>query len=438
MADNALSASQIELGARSESFLADVSYLAFLLLIFVSLSPFAPRDPVALASGESGFAGSGDVIRQIVFLGVFASIVVSSWRMHGRSPISGISPTLLILLAWCLLSASWAAESDVSFRRAVLAGFIVLSAMISVSAVGAERSLSLLRCVLAAVLIVNWVSIPFVPQAVHLPGEVDPALVGDWRGLYFHKNIAGSVTAISALLFFFSMLRSRRLVDFALFLAAVCFLIMTRSKSSITLLPVAAVLGLVYRFAWRRGVDRFIVGVVVALTAVIGIVAVAMDWAMILHVLENPNEFTGRAAIWQGEIAFIADHPLLGSGFGTFAVTGALSPLHSYVTDAWIQNVSHGHNAYLQLFVTTGGIGFVLSILVLIIVPLGMFLGEGGPQLDFKALLFAIFVFMVLHNVLESDFLEGESPAWVAFVLMLAMLRGLATSVADTEPESTR
>jgi O-antigen ligase len=35
----------------------------------------------------------------------------------------------------------------------------------------------------------------------------------------------------------------------------------------------------------------------------------------------------------------------------------------------------------------------------------------------------AIFVFMVLHNFLESDFLEGDDPAWVAFLLMLAMLR---------------
>ena len=47
--------------------------------------------------------------------------------------------------------------------------------------------------------------------------------------------------------------------------------------------------------------------------------------------LEDPTEFTGRAAIWQAEIAFIRDHPLLGSGFGTFADTGSLSPLHNYV-----------------------------------------------------------------------------------------------------------
>ena len=39
------------------------------------------------------------------------------------------------------------------------------------------------------------------------------------------------------------------------------------------------------------------------------------------------------------------------------------------------------------------------------------------------AMLFAIFVFIVLHNFLESDFLEGDSPAWMSFLLMLAFLR---------------
>ena len=65
----------------------------------------------------------------------------------------------------------------------------------------------------------------------------------------------------------------------------------------------------------------------------------------------------------------------------------------------------------------------MLAVLVLVIVPLIVFLGEGRAMLEFKAPLFSVFVFMVFHNALESDFLEGESPAWVAFVLMLAMLR---------------
>ena len=425
MAGEALSVPGLRLGARSESWLADAGYLALLLLVFVSLSPFAIREPVALAAGESGFAGSGDIVRQIAYLGVFALVAFSAVRQSGPVVLRSVSPLLFVLLAWCLLSASWAAEPDVSFRRAVLASVIVVSAMMSVSVVGPGRALVLLRTVLAGVLIVNWLSIALVPQAIHLAGEADPGLIGDWRGLYFHKNIAGSITAITAILFFFSMLRSRHIVDFILFIAAVLFTVMTRSKSSIGLLPVALVFGLIYRVAWRRGIDRVIVGVAAGLAAIVICAVAATHWNTISHILEDPTQFTGRAAIWQGELAFISDHPLLGSGYGTFADTGALSPLHNYVGDAWVQNVSHGHNAYLQLLVTIGGIGFALSMLVLVIVPLWTFLREDSSQIEFKALLFAIFVFVVLHNALESDFLEGDSAVWLAFLLMLAMLQNL-------------
>ncbi len=425
MAGEALSVPSIRLDTRSGSWLADAGLLAFLLLIFVGLSPFAVRDPTTLAVGESGFAGAGDALRQIAFLGVFAWIVIAALRRDGLTVIRSVPLPMMALLAWCLLSAAWAVEPDVSFRRAVLAVVIVVSAMVSVPSVGPERALAILRYVLAGVLVINWFSIALVPQAVHLPGETDPGVVGDWRGLYFHKNITGSVTAITAILYFFALLRSRRLVDFVLFVAAVVFTAMTHSKSSLGLLPLGVVLGLVYRFAWRRGIDRAIVGVVLGLIA-IAIAAVAvLDWSAIARVLEDPSQFTGRAAIWQGEVAFIRDHPLLGSGFGTFADTGALSPLHNYVGDAWVQNVSHGHNAYLQLLVTIGGIGFLLSMLALVIVPLAAFLREDGSHIEFKATLFAVFAFMVVHNALESDFLEGDGPSWVAFLIVLAALRGM-------------
>jgi hypothetical protein len=32
---------------------------------------------------------------------------------------------------------------------------------------------------------------------------------------------------------------------------------------------------------------------------------------------------------------------------------------------------------------------------------------------------------MILHNFLESDFLEGDGPAWVIFLISLALLRHL-------------
>ena len=116
--------------------------------------------------------------------------------------------------------------------------------MLGVDTSGPRRSLELLRYVLIGVLIVNWISIPIVPQAVHLPGEGRPGLVGDWRGLYYHKNIAGAVCAITAMIVLYFTIRKRSWLD-----VGACssrpsgFWSMTRSKSSLGFLPIAMAAG---------------------------------------------------------------------------------------------------------------------------------------------------------------------------------------------------
>lgn len=94
-------------------------------------------------------------------------------------------------------------------------------------------------------------------------------------------------------------------------------------------------------------------------------------------------------------------------------------------TSAWVQNVSHGHNGYLQLLVTIGGIGFVLAMIALIVQPALAFWPADPENLKTKSLLFAIFGFDIFHNLLESDFLEGDGVQWVTFLIVIAMLLNL-------------
>jgi exopolysaccharide production protein ExoQ len=413
--------------ARFEPFVAEAAYLAFLLLVFVGLSPFETRDPASLAIGVPT-SGAGDLARQICYLGAFAAIVWSSFAKRGWDLVKLVPVSMALLLLWCVLSATWAGEPSIALRRAGLEIVIVVSALLSIDTIGADRALTLWRYVLIGVLIVNWISIPLLPQAIHQAGEADPSLVGDWRGLYFHKNIAGSVCAISALIFLYWAIHKRSLIDWAFAAAAVVFLVMTHSKASMAFLPVAIVAGAIYRIAWKRDLDRYIVAVFGALLFVLAAGTALVHADAIARLFENAGEFTGRAAIWQAEAAYIAAHPLLGSGFGTFSDTGSLSPLYGYFganTSAWVQNVAHGHNGYLQILVTIGGIGFVLAIAALIVKPALAFWPRDEAHLPLKSLLLAMFVFILFHNLLESDFLEGDGVQWVAFLLMFAMLQNL-------------
>jgi len=405
----------------------DAVFVVLMLLAFVGVQPFAIRNPATdLQTGPYQMTGGGDAFRQIFYLAIFASVLGFAFLRRGFALFSAVPPMLLLLLGWCLLSAVWASAPDVAMRRAGLAIVVALSAMFSIDALGVERAMRIWRYVLAGVLIVNWASIALVHQAVHLPGEQDPGLVGDWRGLYFHKNIAGAVSAITAIVFFFTWLRSKRWLDLGVALLAVGFVVMSHSKSSLGLLPVAAVFGLVYRFAWRSALDRGIVAVAGLVAVALLVTAVVVNADILARMLEDPTEFTGRSAIWQAELAFAADHLFLGSGFGTFADTGSLSPLHNYVAGSWVEAVAHGHSGYLQILVTIGGVGLLLTALALIVAPaLKFWRLDQADDLTLKAMLMALFVFGMLHNFMESDFLEGDAPAWVSYLLMLGFLHQL-------------
>lgn len=402
--------------------LPSLAFVGLLLLVFVGLDAFSP--PAAVSQFGGGAETSrGDSLRQFFYLSVFGLTVLGAARRRGLHALSAIPVTLGLLLLWCLASSLWAGEPGVALRRAGLEVTLVLSVLLSVDTIGTERAFILWRIVLAGILLVNWVSIPLIATARHLPGEIDPALVGNWRGLYGHKNIAGAVCALTAMLFLFSRNGKHDWIGILVALAAIAFLAMTRSKTSLGILPLALAAGAIYQFGWRDSLSRAILSIAaLLLIAVLALFAV-LDAGAIVHMLEDPAEFTGRSAIWAAELRYIHDHPLLGAGFGTFADTGGLSPLHDYIGGSWVEAVSHGHNGYLQLLVTIGVVGFALAMAALILPPLRSFWKlniDGGA---FKPLLFALFVFLMLHNVMESDFLEGDGVLWVAFLVMLAALR---------------
>lgn len=404
--------------ARLAPWVAEAAFVALLLLVFVGTHPFEVRNATTLMQE----AGSGSLARQVGYLGVFFAVAIAAYDKHRLDAVAAIPLTLVLLLGWCFLSASWAHAPGVAVRRAGLEFVVVLSTMLSVNTIGPARALRLWRHVLAGVLIVNWISIPIIPQAIHLPGELDPSLVGDWRGLYFQKNITGAVCAISAMIFLYYFLRTRKWSELALFVAALGFLAMTRSKTSIGFLPFALVAGALYRWGWRRDLDRLIVTLSAVLLVTIATVVIAAHSTDISRMLNSPTDFTGRTEIWQAELGYIHDHTWLGAGYGTFADSGGQSPLHNYVAQKWVALQPHGHNGYLQLLVTIGVIGFAFAMLACVVMPFVAFWRRDVANLPFKSLLFSIFMFVVLHNLLESDYLEGNGPAWVALLIVIAMM----------------
>ena len=401
-----------------------LSFIGLLLLIYVGLDAFSPPPEVTQYGGVPE-ASHGDVLRQICYLTVAVLIGATALQRYGFEAIRILPFSMIVLLAWCVASALWAPETAIVLRRAGLEVVVVVSLFLGVELLGAERAFLIWRWLLAAILLVNFLSIPFIAAARHGGSEIDAALVGDWRGLYGHKNMAGAVCALTAIVFLFTRNGPRNWIGISIALSSCVFLAMTHSKSSAGFLVIALVCGLLYRIAWRDGLNRAILVLCGAILAGgLGLFAL-LNAAAIARALEDPAEFTGRAEIWAAELRYIGDHPLLGAGFGTFTDTKAQSPLHNYVSGSWVDAVSHGHNGYLQVLVTIGGIGFGLAMLALVAAPARRLWALDLRGDGFKSMLVAIFVFAVLHNFMESDFLEGDGVTWVAMLLVIAALSAM-------------
>ena len=401
--------------AVEHGLLPTLSFLALLLLIFVGLDAFSPLPSQAPQTVQ------GDWVRQIAYLGVAGLIALCAIQRFGFGALRALPVSMGLLLAWCLASLLWAPQPDLVLRRAGLEVVLVGSLLLSVETIGPATAFLLWRWLLAGILLMNFLSIPLIAAARHAGGEIDPALVGNWRGLYGHKNEAGAVCALTAIVFLFSKTGWRNWIGIAIAAAACAFLAMSHSKSSAGFLVIALACGLLYQIGWRDGLSRAIT-LAAAAILLAGLVSITLLYAApIARLLQDPQEFTGRAAIWAAELRYIADHPLLGAGFGTLTDTGSQSPLHGYVT-GWMGAAAHGHNGYLQILVTIGGIGFILAMLALVWAPMRRLWSLNLNGGAFRPLLAALFVFAILHNVMESDFLESDSVVWAALLLVIAAL----------------
>ncbi len=406
--------------------LAEIGFLGLLLLLLVTLHPFQP--PVGNTMGLSAIeAVASNIWRQLSFTAAFVTAFAAAAWYRPAVLFKAVPLSIMALLGWCLLSAIWSNAGDIVLRRAILITEVSCAAFLGVAMLGPERAFSRLRAVLVVVLIANWISIPLIPTAVHLVGEQDPKLIGNWRGLYDQKNVAGAVCALTVLLFLFPGARERRWTDWLVIGLALGFLFFSRSKTSMALLPVAAGFAYAYRAGWKQGLDRALL----ALTALLAIGCIAallaLNTELIGRIMSDPDAFTGRTEIWQADLAYLKDHFFLGAGYNSVFGTGLQSPLLPYLHGRdWVAQVSNSHNGYLDIFLGVGAIGFALALAALLILPFRRFWPLNFDRA--RAGYFAVFVFVIFHNFTEADFLAPDGVLWLAFLMVLGAVRQPASA----------
>jgi O-antigen ligase len=402
-----------------------------------ALAQFAFILLVALAIGGPWMTDQGDdrlkLIREAGYASVLvlALVAIRPWRKPERLLV--VPWPLLLGLGWCWLSLVWAIDPGVGLRRLVLTTIVLWSLFALIREIGVDRSVTILRALLALLLVANFIAVLAFPTLGIHPAS-DEGLGGDWRGIMGQKNWAGLACAVTVLLFAFDAARIHLAIRIGVAAAAILFLVLTDSQTSLGIGAAALLLGALFAWLDRRGGQHRLAApgwawIPFGLLAAI-FISMAVDQTPYLNLVSDPGGFTGRNQIWTALIRAYADRPWTGVGYGSLWDLGPEGPISQYAS-GWVAQVSQGHNGYLDLLAQIGAPGTLLVLFATLVWPIQRLL-RGGDH-PARVLGAAMLLFCLGHNFTESTLFDRDALGQVFLMIAIALLWN-ATAIAVHAP----
>lgn len=431
MSDVALGAREIRPQAAStDTLIRGILFVAILLFVWVSPHPFQ-----SLADPPATTSDGGDRVNQIVFSLAFLTLGGWAWLTGFERLKPILRPIMILTIGWFALSVLTSWDPMLSARRFVFAMIVVFMAAVTLVLPRSVRHFSdLIAIVTVTVLALCYLGLLIVPQlAIHQATDfLEPEHAGSWRGLFPHKNQAGAMMVVFFFVGLFVARMRSRAIGIAIAGAAIAFLLMTRSKTSIGLLPLSLLLTWLVTRPRRPMIGIAVTAAVVATINLFSVGSIYFEpvQAILQAAMADPS-FTGRTDIWKFAIGELTSRPITGFGFGAFwgteRVVFGLSEQNT-----WAIAATDAHNGYLNLAITTGIPGLALAVVWLVGAPLRDFYNRcGGPESTPLALLFLrIWMFSLVASCFESTLFPQVGELWFIFIIAVFGLRYLAQAPA--------
>ncbi len=401
-----------------------VAFVAALVLAWITLRPFPD-----LGAADALDLGSG---RETATYFAFASCACLCLYLAASTDGPGLrrlaNPAFAGMAAWVALSSVTSQDVATSLKRAALCGFVaIVAATLPMLPRGRLHLARLLALAAGALLALSYFGVIFMPHyAVHQASDLgEPALAGDWRGVFGHKNDASVVFVFMAFVGLYIARAGRAGAGVAITALSLLFVVFANGKTANMLwLPTLAIALFAARYgatwAWRVAA----LAPFAALTA-LGVGSVIFSpLASLVAILPIDATFTGRTDIWRYALGKLAAHPFLGYGFDAFWNTESVR----FGTDsstAWVANAAHAHNGLIDVAMSTGLPGVALALWAFVVQPLAD-IGEAvrnraDPALT--TLLAQIWLFGLYVSSLESFLFDGSNPIWFTFLFAVFGLR---------------
>jgi O-antigen ligase len=398
-------------------------FVGIFLYFWIGINPL----PDISAWTPNGSAGeTSNLFNQLTVLTMSAMVLTVLVLHPARSLVLRAYWPIAAVFFWLVITLYTSDTSAAAMRKLVFAGLVCLSAsMLLLLPRDSSQFAKLVGFCLLAALGLSYFGVIFMPnRAIHQAWDaLEPALAGDWRGHFLHKNTAAA--AMVLVVFFGLYLLKERTAWLGGLLTglALIMLVNTGGKTSAAMLP------LIILMVWvleRVGSMRvpLVVGLLGILNFVVLSVSVSDSMRAFVVGLGIDPTFTDRSAIWQLGLWAVEKSPLTGYGFSSFWQSDALV-YGGQAASTWAATATSGHNAYLDQLLNGGWPLLVLMVIWLIVLPghhAGIALKRGGDP-ELTRLYMRIWLFVLLSSAFESYFLDNGGPLWFTMLIAVFGLR---------------
>ncbi|MEI2414837.1 O-antigen ligase family protein [Orrella sp. JC864] len=388
----------------------------------------------------------GSVLLPVVFGSIFMLAAWVLWmnRQTALRNLRALNPFLLLILLWCACTAFWSPYPVTTVKRTVqLAGLILIGLAVAPPLGNLARFAGTVLSTFTVLLFLCLLVALALPQV-----GVDYQLGGAWRGIFWHKNIMGIVSAFTVLLWLRQWRESR--LDWRVCLAgglfALMMLVLAKSTTSLIIAMTGSALYLFLARDYVRG--RHVTAIAVLGAALLAMLGLHLFYSVmgrlpyweelvgpIAGLFNKSADLTGRMDIWQLVALEIAKHPWQGIGYGAYWL-GVGSP-SQYAIDILHYIPLQAHNGYLDVLNELGliGLALVAAMLAWHAWQLARLIRIDRAEGAFH---WAFFVLIVIANISESILFRGVQFEYFWLICSSAMvsarLRLHRQALADARP----
>lgn len=274
-----------------------------------------------------------------------------------KAPLGHLSIALFPLLAFiivCFASTAWSIAPMETFLRATsLLGTVLFALYLAVRF--SPRDLIIILGV--SFILMTFAAIVLSIGYPYYGRQQLGDNMGNWRGIYSHKNDAAYTTILALVTCaFLAATEKRKMIWLLGILFSIMMLLGSASRTSLLAILVACLFGIWMLLATNRnGVVRLF-SIAYALCVIALVFIIMSNAEFLLSLVGRDATLTGRMLIWPVAVDYWKDSPALGHGYQAAYLT--LDGMPSRLSQqGWVWIPAHSHNCYLDILLGVGVLG---------------------------------------------------------------------------------